>query len=173
MEERKFRVNAKNFLITYSRCAIEPETMYAWFSAKEAWSELLVGREKHADGGWHLHVYLKASKKLNVVNPRRWDVQGHHPNIQAAKSPHRAREYCMKEGNVVGEIGYSPHNFQRNYADYQSFMAHRRSRARRAISWPIRIPGGGLQLKPTASTKKCNWWIVGESDVGKTRWFYS
>lgn len=173
-EKKEFRVDAKNFLVTYSQCPLPKEDVHRWFKEKEdSIAELIVGSETHQDGNKHLHVFVSFTKKKNIRNPRRWDIEGYHPNIQSAKSKDRAREYAMKDGDIVGDFGFSWRNFQRSKADFNAFMHDRRNRTRGDINWPITLPGNRLQYKPNASTKRCNWWIWGPTDVGKTRWFMS
>lgn len=66
--------------------------------------EYLVAREQHTDGHWHLHAYLKLSKKINTVDPHIFDFededteQMYHGNYQGARSDIDVIKYCVKEG---------------------------------------------------------------------------
>lgn len=171
---KEFRAHAKNFLVTYSQCPLEKEDIHGWFLKNEAnISQLIVGRETHADGNFHLHVFISFGKRRDLKNPRVWDIEGYHPNIQVAKKKDRAREYACKDGDIIGDYGFTPHQFRRDYGDYNAYMQHRRLTTRLPISWPIELPRGGLQERPGASDKKCCYWIFGPADSGKTRWFMS
>lgn len=44
----------------------------------------IVARESHEDGSPHIHAYLELDNKINVTNPRTFDLvvdkQVYHPN---------------------------------------------------------------------------------------------
>jgi hypothetical protein len=47
---------------------------------------LLIAQETHEDGSPHLHAFVRCTKKVGFRNQNKLDVDGYHPNIQAAKS---------------------------------------------------------------------------------------
>jgi len=65
----------------------------------------VVAREKHADGGWHLHVYLHAVLADGVTKCRikhsDLDLYQHHGNYQQCRSDEAVMKYCAKEGDFV------------------------------------------------------------------------
>lgn len=67
----------------------------------------LVGRERHADGGTHFHVFVDWVKRFSFTNERRFDWAGHHPNISPVNSPAACLEYCSKDNDTL-EFGTRP-----------------------------------------------------------------
>lgn len=99
-----FRFQGVNVFLTYAQAErIETkESLRDALRAKNptptAWA---IGREQHADGGIHYHVLLRYGGRINIRDQRHWDVEGHHPNIQAARSRKRVLEYVTKEGDTL------------------------------------------------------------------------
>lgn len=96
-----FILNARYFLVTYAQCG----TLDEWavsdhFSSLGA--ECLVGREDHADGGTHLHVFCDFGRKFRSRRADIFDVHGYHPNIERSKrNPRKGAEYAAKDGEIV------------------------------------------------------------------------
>jgi len=63
----------------------------------------VVAREKHEDGSYHLHVWLRASgvTKQTHIDHSDLDLMGHHGNYQAAKSDNAVLKYCSKDGDYI------------------------------------------------------------------------
>nr|QIV15588.1 C1 protein [Apple geminivirus] len=107
---RRFRIQSKNYFITYPRCSLSKE---------EALEQLLglntptnkkfvrVCRELHEDGEPHLHVLIQFEGKYQCTNPRFFDLvspsrSAHfHPNIQGAKSASDVKTYIEKGGEFL------------------------------------------------------------------------
>lgn len=102
-----FRCNAKRFFLTYPTCGF----LLTLFPSPEDFSKLeifkdfkyvMVAYEKHKDGSDHIHVILEFSRKMNVKNPRKWDLTtklaSHHCNIGAVRNLRLAIKY-LKKGN--------------------------------------------------------------------------
>ena len=65
-------------------------------------AECIIGREDHADGGTHLHAFVDFGRRVNIRDPRRFDVEGFHPNIQpCGRTPQKMLDYAIKDGDVV------------------------------------------------------------------------
>lgn len=86
MEESKFRLQNRRFLLTYSQKEFDKEIYENWFKDKfkktytNIW--LRCGRELHQDGNPHMHVIIDFGKIFQSINPRIFDYEDHHPNIQ-------------------------------------------------------------------------------------------
>lgn len=99
-----FRFQGTYVFLTYAQAAnIESKETLLWALREKnptptAWA---IGREQHADGGIHYHVLLRYGGRVNIRDQRFWDVDGHHPNIQAARSRKRVLEYVTKEGDTL------------------------------------------------------------------------
>ncbi|QDJ95259.1 replication-associated protein [Capybara virus 26_cap1_2125] len=82
-----FRMNAKNYFLTYPQCEVAKEDMLAAFLEKEGdrikW--MVVAHELHKDGGDHLHVQVEYERPRNVRKEDYFDFHGCHPNIQATR----------------------------------------------------------------------------------------
>lgn len=100
----EFRINAKNYFLTYSNVA---QQGWLTFTKEELMAHLLslgaravtVGKELHEDGSPHFHALVEYGNKKNVRNALFFDFNGVHPNVQAAKSVPASRTYCKKDGD--------------------------------------------------------------------------
>ncbi|ANC51601.1 replication associated protein [Faeces associated gemycircularvirus 19] len=70
-------------------------------------AECIIGREDHADGGTHLHVFADFGRKKQSRRGDYFDVGGKHPNVVPSKGrPEGGWDYATKDGNVVaGGLG--------------------------------------------------------------------
>ncbi|ALC76163.1 replication-associated protein [Poaceae associated gemycircularvirus 1] len=65
-------------------------------------AECIIGREDHADGGTHLHVFVDFGRKKQSRRSDFFDVGGHHPNITPSRGrPECGYDYAIKDGDVV------------------------------------------------------------------------
>ncbi|AGU67651.1 replication associated protein [Faeces associated gemycircularvirus 10] len=65
-------------------------------------AECIIGREAHADGGTHLHAFCDFGERFYTADPRRFDVDGYHPNVQPfGRTPYKGWDYAIKDGDVV------------------------------------------------------------------------
>lgn len=96
-----FSLRTRYALITYAQCGdLDPWSVSDLLSAVPA--ECIIGRENHSDGGVHLHAFVDFGKRFFTSDPRRFDVDGHHPNIQpCGRTPHTMYDYAIKDGDVV------------------------------------------------------------------------
>jgi len=105
-----FRLSAKTLFLTYPQCSedVSLEGLYDFILGKsDTICALRVGRERHADGGLHYHVYVQSSTKFNIRDPRWGDFMGQHPNMQSARDPKATWDYCGKDGDTK-EMGDAP-----------------------------------------------------------------
>lgn len=108
-----YRLQAKHVFLTYPRCLLGKQ--YVLDKIKELTAAfnpifIRVGHEFHEDGGDHLHVFAQFSTKLSTRNNRYFDIDGYHPNVQAARQPADCMEYCGKDGDFIdwGEFQRQP-----------------------------------------------------------------
>lgn len=96
------RFQGKTFLLTYAQAdrIASKEALHEWlltfFPAK-----LITSREVHQDGGVHYHAVLQFPQRLDFRDERRFDWQGHHPNIVVVRAPKRAVDYVAKDGDYI------------------------------------------------------------------------
>lgn len=101
-----FRFYAKYGLLTYAQCGdLGGDSIVEHLGSLGA--ECIVGRERHADGGHHLHAFFMFERKFSSRNVRIFDVDGHHPNVVAGYgTPEAGYDYAIKDGDVVaGGLG--------------------------------------------------------------------
>ncbi|AMH87711.1 replication-associated protein [Pteropus associated gemycircularvirus 7] len=93
--------NVRRALITYSQCGnLDPFEVSNHFSNLGA--ECIVGRERHSDGGIHLHVFVDFGRQFSSRKTDVFDVGGCHPNIaKCGRTPWKAYDYAIKDGDVV------------------------------------------------------------------------
>lgn len=94
------------------------------------WAELVVAREKHQDGNYHFHVYVKFRETLTIVDPLYFDMrifndQGdldheadrnfsvvYHGNYQTVRSAKLVTQYCSKGDEYITE-GIDVHSLKK------------------------------------------------------------
>jgi hypothetical protein len=96
-----FHFSARYVLLTYSQSG-ELSEWAVLDHISSLGAECIIGREDHADGGTHLHVFCDFGRKKQSRRPDYFDVEGHHPNIV----PSRGRagqgwDYATKHGDIV------------------------------------------------------------------------
>ena len=149
-----FRFAAQRAFLTYSQTTLSmtPDWLlenHTKILEKVELTEYLICQEIHADGGYHLHCYLKFNRKLDTKNSRFFDVmyysQRYHPNVQKVKNVHSLWSYLKKDNVYITNmketrpkwlvildgvqsqeeahmaIMWNPKLF-RNYSVYRSFM---------------------------------------------------
>nr|ANW06407.1 replication-associated protein [Eggplant golden mosaic virus] len=106
----KFRINAKNYFLTYPQCSLTKEEALSQIQALETPTNKLfirICRELHEDGTPHLHVLIQFEGKFQCKNHRFFDLKSptrsahFHPNIQGAKSSTDVKAYMEKDGDVL------------------------------------------------------------------------
>nr|CRI68473.1 Replication protein [Pepper huasteco yellow vein virus] len=107
---KRFRLNAKNYFLTYPQCSISKEEALAQIqnlSTPVNKKYIKICKESHEDGQPHLHVLIQFEGKYQCTNNRFFDLvsstrSAHfHPNIQGAKSSSDVKTYIDKDGDTV------------------------------------------------------------------------
>lgn len=102
-----FRLDAKNISLTYPKCDLTRERVLGFL-------KLLGGDnyrggaaciEAHSDGTPHVHAYLRLSNKRCFRDPRAFDIDGYHANIQPCRNPKHWLNYLRKEDKSPGLDG--------------------------------------------------------------------
>nr|ADE09139.1 C1 protein [Tomato leaf curl Taiwan virus] len=106
----KFRINAKNYFLTYPHCSLSKEEALSQIQALQTPTNKLfirVCRELHEDGTPHLHILIQFEGKFQCKNNKFFDPTSttrsahFHPNIQGAKSSTDVKTYMEKDGDVL------------------------------------------------------------------------
>lgn len=137
--------DAQRFLITYAQCngvQFSCDSIADYINGKDPTPEYVeVGRELHADGGTHFHVYVAFPSRFRG-NMFAFDFHGKHPNVRTVKRganhTQRAREYIRKEGLELCSRGVpapfsaegkcDPWSAALTQPDAESFLAHMRDK---------------------------------------------
>lgn len=106
----RFRINARCYFITWSRCPAPREAAREAIKRNGAVQALVIAQENHQDLGKHLHAIVQFQSKHDCRNARAFDLQhdniNYHPNIVAMKGNWRqARTYITKEDQAALEEG--------------------------------------------------------------------
>lgn len=70
-------------------------------------TDLVIGHERHADGGHHYHVMAQWPAGYETRDPRAFDVDGRHPNyrnVRGGANAARVYQYCTKDRCVSGNL---------------------------------------------------------------------
>lgn len=96
-----FAFNSRYVLLTYAQCgSLDPFDIVDHLASKNG--ECIIGRELHADGGNHLHVFIDFGRKFRSRSATVFDVAGFHPNISPSLgNPGAGYDYAVKDGDVV------------------------------------------------------------------------
>ena len=204
-EEKKFRCQAKKIFMTYAQTGdIEDVDLSALSiilcSRAGGCSQIIIGRERHNDGGWHIHVLMKLLKKPDIRDMRFFDMPtpshpgtgwgtGHHPNIKVKFDWFEKVEYCMKDMDFFEhgiDLFRNSKGFLKKKADHMAWVEDRRQRQLEwDIEWPMRLPSGkdwdegkiGFIDRGKVGekglglpSKKCALVLIGPANIGKTAW---
>lgn len=111
-----FRIDASYWFLTYSRCPLEREhvleEIYTRHDTRHPeW--IVIARESHDDGGFHLHGLVYWGRRLCTRNPRFLDITGpdgtvYHPKLEPVKSLGKTLNYIYKEDPNPCEFGDIP-----------------------------------------------------------------
>lgn len=113
-----FAFNARYALLTYPQCGdLDPFHIVNHISSLKG--ECIIGRERHADGGTHLHAFCDFGRKLQSRRSDLFDVDNRHPNISPSKgTPEKGWDYACKDGDIVaGGLERPSPNGHRSHAD--------------------------------------------------------
>lgn len=92
--------NGKRFFLTYPQCNQSKEELRAFLSSRAAVKYVLVSRETHASGDFHLHACVEYESQQR--HDARWlDFQGKHPNVQSPRNWNACKTYVKKEGDFI------------------------------------------------------------------------
>lgn len=114
MPARRYRLQAENIFLTYPQCETTPAVCLSRIAARfPAAIFIVVGREKHKDGNWHLHAAFSLVDKVNYQNSH-WadEFGGKHGKFEGARNMPKCVGYCVKDGLFVAS-GIDPIEYVR------------------------------------------------------------
>lgn len=189
-DKGKFRLQAQQLLLTYSQTGPNgKDDVYGALVVKLSKLGLGVSRavyadEFHKDGGRHVHVLLRLSKRPNVRDARFADVtlgaEVFHPNIRVIRGKKdneiRAMSYVMKQGDYT-DTGYKEVHlrmwtgFKRRIDDFRAYEDFCRGRNVAPLQAEVRLPGDVQVVLHRGSERVRHLLLVGPPGSGKSTWF--
>lgn len=172
-----FRFDAKKYLLTYSQVPEYWSLDYVYgcftdyFHGLLPIKQLIVGEERHMDGGKHYHVFIQWPRKFCSRNTIILDIEGHHPNIKTGKNTKAMMAYAMKDGKYLMFKPVTWNNWTGYLKDRVDFehWSFDNSRRNLADPLPLLLPQG-YTIEPDEVHKKRHWWFTSRPDWGKTLW---
>lgn len=109
------RVNWKiapiNFaFLTYSQAPDDFESAIEGHLRGLGVTDIIIGHERHADGGHHYHVMAQWPAGYETRDARAFDVDGYHPNyrnVRPGANAQRVYRYCCKDNQTTGNLELS------------------------------------------------------------------
>ncbi|CAQ55762.1 replication associated protein [Tobacco mottle leaf curl virus] len=107
---KKFRVQSRNYFLTYPQCSLSKEEALSQLQNLDTPVNkkfIKICRELHENGEPHLHVLVQFEGKYVCTNYRFFDLvspsrSAHfHPNVQGAKSSSDVKSYIDKDGDTL------------------------------------------------------------------------
>jgi len=101
---KEFRIRSKELFLTYPQSGglelqdliNKLDNVLNTYTLKD----YILSKELHEDGNPHIHVYLKTIKRVDIINPRYFDIELNgvtfHPNVQPAKKAGNVIKYILK-----------------------------------------------------------------------------
>lgn len=99
--KKGFRLNTQQIFLTYAQCDKSPQEVFDFLNRKVELDKYIVAQEKHKDGNNHIHAYLLLKKKINIRDPRYFDIDDFHPKVEGCRSWKNVVKYVTKDGNYI------------------------------------------------------------------------
>lgn len=101
-EPAPFRLRGKRFLLTWAQQNGEFSEIRDFLSDFAPFKRLRVGRERHADGNYHIHAYVEFTRPLDRTLRAQWNLNGRRPDIKTKRTKREiqnAENYPSKDGD--------------------------------------------------------------------------
>lgn len=109
-----FQVNSRKICLTYAQCPVSTADALAFIKglcSTNALQYACVAREKHADGGLHLHAAIRVTTAIRTRSAQYFDLVDrsgdsritYHPNVQSARRFSDWVKYVKKGGDYIEE----------------------------------------------------------------------
>lgn len=111
-KKKEFRMQAKNFLLTFPQCSMTKEKALENLKSNPNLSlkGVVVAQEKHVDGKDHLHILVCLNERIRTRDPKYWDfVCLKHGDYRTTKDVKKTYEYVTKEDTkplIFGDIDH-------------------------------------------------------------------
>lgn len=97
MPASSFAFDGQHVFLTYPQSGeLTRERVRDFFVEQSPLCDYVVARESHADGGYHIHAYIRWPGRIRRTGADCFDVDGRHPNVQRPGSAKRVIAYIRK-----------------------------------------------------------------------------
>jgi len=93
-----YKFDSASCFLTYAQSSLTNDVIIDHLRSIKDIEWARICQERHQDGGTHQHVVAKFTDRVQSRNPRIFDINGVHPNIQRIKSIKQALQYVSKDG---------------------------------------------------------------------------
>lgn len=106
--KHQFQLNSSQLFLTYPECPLEKEDVLRQLSAILDVQHYIVARERHANGHYHIHVYLKLNATLRTTEAKLLDLfdndKCYHGNYQGCRSNKNVAQYVTKNEDYISDL---------------------------------------------------------------------
>lgn len=178
-DEEDFRFSAKTLLLTYPSCELGAYWLLGnimdvcekkeWIITKSIWCD-----EVHKDGSGHSHIGIEFQSRPNIKDCSVFDCEGYHPNWKPGKGKNAwegITHYIQKTGRWEGDVVFpkNPKNYIKNKKDWEEWQKDAKA-MNQVRAYPLTLIDGTKIMDPKGPKRECIYFIVGESNTGKTKW---
>jgi len=119
IQNPNFRMDAKNFFLTYPQCSLTKE--FVCSELRKLLGDKLNGlivceEDHHQEEGKHLHALALCNRRINIRNSRYFDIVAHHGDYKVARDVKASVIYIKKDKNFL-EWGIVPQYFPQTKAE--------------------------------------------------------
>ncbi|KAK6335333.1 hypothetical protein TWF696_009922 [Orbilia brochopaga] len=96
----EFRFQGRTVFLTWDHVTRLSDDEFHTEVKKFDFSRYKLVREFHADGDPHFHCLAILQKKIDITNPRHYDIKGYHADIRPVRDFEKSNKYLSKEGST-------------------------------------------------------------------------
>lgn len=105
MVTSSFRVQATHLSLTWPQASFDLNAGLEYLRAVEVGSkrvvEAIICSETHQDGSLHRHAYVKFNGRIDLRDPRKFDIEGRHANVQRTTNIPAWKNYIREDGEFL------------------------------------------------------------------------
>lgn len=98
-------IRRKHWFLTFPKCDLSKEWVLKELKKIESYEGSLICREKHADGGFHLHCYVKLKGKprfrSDLFDIKNCDEERVHGHYESVRNADKCVSYIQKDGDFI------------------------------------------------------------------------